>query len=204
MKVSLPRTISKATPILLALLVWATPRPARASVVSIDMSNVAFSGVSSCPTSPCETFNISFDWNSATHSIVPSSMNISSSGAFGSFKYDGEKLIGKDMVFVWSDSKGLILSLVTSCTASQLASGCSFNLSNVDLTCVTLACAKDFGLSLKTPFIHPNSGSVSDPVSAPEPSLLLQLILGLLFVVSLRWWAIPKSPARSPQRSLAS
>lgn len=46
--------------------------------------------------------------------------------------------------------------------------------------------------------------NITAGVSAPEPSLLLQLLLGLLFVVSLRWWAIPKRRGRSPQRLAAN
>lgn len=45
--------------------------------------------------------------------------------------------------------------------------------------------------------------NITAAVSTPEPSLMLQLLLGLLFVVSLRWWRFrsiePALPGALPQ-----
>lgn len=172
---------------LLALAVCVTPRPVRANIAQVDMSNITFNGTSACSASPCEQFDISFDWNTATHSLIPGSMAVQSFGAFGSFTFKGEIGSSLGTAFVWSDSQGLVLTLLTSCSPNQLGAGCTPNLNQVDLVCTTSACAKDFGIS-----VHPNSGSISDPVSTPEPSLLLQLLLGLLFLAFYACWTRAK------------
>jgi hypothetical protein len=172
----------------LALAVCVTPRPLRANIAQVDMSNITFNGTGACPSSPCETFNISFDWNTASHSLVPGSMTVQSFGAFGNFTFKGETGSSLGTAFVWSDSQGLVLTLLTSCSPGQLGADCTPNLNQVDLTCTTSACAKDFGISGHTLYVHPNSGSISDPVLTPEPSLLLQLLLGLLFLGFFACW----------------
>lgn len=166
----------------LALAVCVTPRPVRANIAQVDMSNITFNGTSACSASPCEQFDISFDWNTATGKLVPGSMTIQSFGAFAKFTFDGEIGSSHGTEFLWSDSQGVVLTLLTSCSPGQLGAGCTINLNQVDLTCTTSACAKDFGISGHTLYVHPNSGSISDPVLAPEPSLLLQFVLGLLFL----------------------
>jgi hypothetical protein len=172
----------------LALAVCITPRPICASVAQVDMSNITFNGTRACSASPCEQFDISFDWNTATGKLVPGSMTIQSFGAFGKFTFDGEIGSSHGTEFLWSDSQGVALTLLTPCSASQLGAGCTINLNQVDLTCTTSACAKDFGIS-----VHPNSGSISDPVLTPEPSLLLQLLLGLLFLALFACWPLAKA-----------
>ena len=167
----------------LALAVCVTPRSVRANIAQVDMSNITFDGTRACSASPCEQFDISFDWNTASHSLVPGSMTVQSFGAFGNFTFKGETGSSLGTAFVWSDPQGVVLTLLTSCSPGQLGAGCTINLNQVDLTCTTLACAKDFGIS-----VHPNSGSISDPVLAAEPSLLLQLLLGLLFLALFACW----------------
>ena len=53
-------------------------------------SNITFNGTGACLASPCETFPISFDWSTASHSLVPGSMTVQSFGAVGNFTFKGE------------------------------------------------------------------------------------------------------------------
>ena len=172
----------------LALALCLTPRPVRANIAQVDMSNITFNGTSACSSSPCEQFDISFDWNTATHSLVPGSMTVQSFGAFGNFTFKGEAASSLGTAFVWSDPQGVLLTLLTSCSPGQLGAGCTITLNQMDLTCTTLACARDFGVGGHILYVHPSSGSISDPVHAPEPSLLLQLLLGLLFLAFFACW----------------
>lgn len=172
----------------LVLVVCVPPRPAQGSTAQVTLSNITFNGVSACSLSPCEDLNISFSLNGGSGTLIPGNMNIQSSGAFGGFVFNGEVGSAIGTAFAWSDSQGVLLSLLTPCTPGQLGSGCSPTLNQIVLTCLSLSCAVDFGIGWTNLYVTPNSGSVSNSVSTPEPSLLVQLLLGLLFLSVYLCW----------------
>ncbi|HVA71613.1 MAG TPA: PEP-CTERM sorting domain-containing protein [Candidatus Limnocylindrales bacterium] len=174
-----------AGPLVLLAMVCFAASPARASLATVNLSNITFNGTSACSSSPCEIFNISFEWNTSTNQLAAGSMSFQSQGAFGNFSFEGAYQWGTGTAFFWADPQGVVLAFVSPCGASQFPSGCTFNIDQAFVTCVTQACATDFGVSWSNPFVTANSGAISggDPTSVPEPSIYILLVCGLLSLV---------------------
>jgi hypothetical protein len=185
----------------------ATPRLARADVVTVSVSGVSFNGNSVCGTSGTalctETINASYQWDNATNTYVTGSFVASESGALGSslsvenlpFVRFGDAvefdlLGGNGDIFIdlVDDGSGLITGTYT---VVADAFGAPLGDYSGDLECGTSPCSTDY--PPEGPYAQGGAvaagGSVvvsSAVAPTPEPSTMLLLGASLLAMAAVR------------------
>jgi hypothetical protein len=170
-----------------ALLTFA--HPARADTFA--MGGGGFLNSDAPPGSSVEIFDTSFIYDSLSHSV--SDMSFLSQGLLGSdFAFSGVTDNGSVTQFQWSNSEGILTGTFVD-QDFAFASRVRFPINSegtkaILLTCLTDACSDDFfdpdtgthGFIFSDAGTHLSADFLGPSTSAPEPSSLVLLTVGLL------------------------